>query len=136
MMTSSKKSQSTSLDYLSTPVDQCDRSCHIEPYQISSYWCTRPSILQLKHLFIDNYKDAPNWRFTLLARVLYACIIRENSSLIWIRDSKPAGIWTRISGTKSDYAKKWARLHWQLWFLWLSDFLAYGICTRSNCLIF
>ena len=42
----------------------------------------------------------------------WACIIRVLviQCLIWIWDTKPARIWTRISGTKSVYANHWATM--------------------------
>ena len=68
------------------------------------YWWTSPSILQLKYLFINAYKEAPNCRFYYMF-VLFVKI----QFLIWIWDSKPAG-------TKSGYANHWATLHWLVLF--------------------
>ena len=61
---------------------------------------------------INTFKDAPHCRVTVVARVLHACIIRDTQFFIWIQDSKPPGIWTWISRTKSGYADHWATLHW------------------------
>ena len=47
------------LDDSIKPVEQCDRSYYIELLRISSYWWTSPSILKLKYLFINTYKDSP-----------------------------------------------------------------------------
>ena len=39
-------------------------------------------------------------------------LFMKNQFLIWNRDIEPAGIWTRISETKSGYANHSATLHW------------------------
>ena len=64
----------------------------------------------------NGYLSPPTWLFTVTIGVAWslACIIHVLKTLfsIWIWDSKPVGIWTQISGTKSSFANHWATLHW------------------------
>ena len=43
-------------------------------------------------------------------------LFMKTQFLIWIWDSKPARIWTRISRTESGYTYHWATLQWQFFY--------------------
>ena len=53
-------------------------------------------------------------------------LFTKTQFLIWIRDSKPIRIWTRISRTKIGYASLWAALHWMN---------AHILCKNLSCFL-
>ena len=57
------------------------------------------------------------------------CVLITQFS-IWIWDPKPAGIWTRISTTKSSYANHWATLHWLHFIFCLYSVFAHEFLTN------
>ena len=68
------------------------------------------------HFSLSGYSSAPTRvppisGLQYFDRVPQACIVCEKTIFIWIRDSQPARIWTRISKTKTYIANHWATLH-------------------------
>ena len=59
-------------------------------FKFSSYWWISPSILQLKYLFIDTYKDPPIAGLRYLLEYDMIVLFMKTQFLIWIRDNKPA----------------------------------------------
>ena len=74
-------------------------------------WWTNPSILKLKNIYIDSYKDAPYCRVTVLAKSTTYLYYLWKHNFRFEFEYEIAGIWTGISGTKSGYAKHWATIN-------------------------
>ena len=70
----------------------------------------RHQYLQHKYLFNDTYKDGPHYKLRYLLDYCMLVSFMKTQFTIWIRDSKPAWIWTPIYGTKSNYANHQATL--------------------------
>ena len=64
------------------------KSCHVEWRQISLYWLTSQSMLQLKCLFMDTHNA--ELQNSLEYYMLVSFVKAQFSNWIW--DSKPAGI--------------------------------------------
>ena len=62
---------------------------------------------------VCTYWFLQGYSHSLWLKSLHDMLIYVTSIFIWIWDSKPPGIWTQISRTKSGYANHWATLHWR-----------------------